>query len=144
MTLALRQSARQQSSASTKGGIAGGAAMPVTASCIAEQDSGMRIPSYSDDLRRAGSGIDLDDEVVSFRCVRPARLAPADTLLLSPGVRDLFRTLCRLCYAARSLTKRSAARERSHISVLRMLWVAWRQAKSPLLPRQLLVPESPS
>ena len=38
----------------------------VTASCLADEECGMRIPSHSDDQR--SSGVDLDDEVVTFRC----------------------------------------------------------------------------
>jgi hypothetical protein len=53
--------------ASGKGKTGGaGHASEVSASCLADQECGMRIPSHTDDQR--SSGLDLDDEVVTFRC----------------------------------------------------------------------------
>ena len=47
----------------------------VSASCLATEECGMRIPSHTDDQR--SSGLDLDDEVVTFRCGGQPRVSLA-------------------------------------------------------------------
>ena len=48
-----------------KGAAEAASTTAVTASCLADEECGMRIPSHSDDQR--SSGLDLEDEVVTFR-----------------------------------------------------------------------------
>lgn len=51
-------------------------ATAVTASCLVDEECGMRIPSHSDDQR--SSGLDLEDEVVTFRSASRCHLRGAD------------------------------------------------------------------
>ena len=70
MTLTLRPlsalgSGKAANGKSGKAGSDSNSATAIAASCLADEECGMRIPSHSDDQR--SSGLDLEDEVVTFR-----------------------------------------------------------------------------
>jgi len=68
MTLTLRPLSALGSGKAASGKAAGdtnNVAAAIAASCLVDEECGMRIPSQSDDQR--SSGLDLEDEVVTFR-----------------------------------------------------------------------------